>query len=224
MKITPRNLNIFQKALRVLYPDRCPYCFAPIDSGELNCKECEKEKNGITYFVYARGNFPCISPMPYAGVFANGIKAFKFKNRKQCAYQLAFPMAQAVAKSYAEQEFDVISYVPLHKEKQKERGYNQSQLLAKELGKILNIPVKELLVKTRKNKPQHTLKLKERAKNVQGVYKVVDASCVKDKKILLVDDIITTGYTLGECAKMLQKAEATSIHCVTFAVATVKTT
>ncbi len=224
MKIIPHKQNVLQKALRAVFPYRCPYCLAVIKENELNCQNCEKKKTDIIYYKPAKGNFPCISAMPYVGVFANGIKIFKFHGKRQLAYQLAFPIAQAIVKSYTENDFDVITYVPLHKESLRKRGYNQSELLAKEIGKSLNIPVCELLKKTRKNQPQHKLKLEQRAKNVQGVYKVYDPKKINGKKILLIDDIITTGYTLGECAKTLQESDALSVHCATFAVAVAKTT
>lgn len=91
---------------------------------------------------------------------------------------------------------------------QRERGYNQSELLAKQCSEIMGIPYAELLEKHKANKAQHTLKGKERENNVHGVYRVADIELAADKTILIIDDIITTGNTLGECCKVLKKQVA----------------
>ena len=103
----------------------------------------------------------------------------------------------------------------------RERGYNQSELLAKECAEIFNIPYAELVEKHKKNKAQHTLKGKERESNVQGVYRVIDSHAVADKNILIIDDIITTGNTLGECCKVLKKAGCENICCAALCAAIV---
>ena len=122
-------------------------------------------------------------------------------------------IVQSVLEVHEEINFDIITCVPMHKDDRKKRGYNQAELLARECAKIMNIPYIDTLEKHKKNKVQHSIKAKERAKNVRGVYRLIQKDIVKDKNILIIDDIITTGHTLGECAKVLSKGKCKSIRC-----------
>lgn len=213
-----------RKILTTLYPDICPYCRKVINSGDYACIECKGKFNGIIYRKFAQGNFPCVSAVPYEGMFASAIRSFKFSEMRQFDYPLARIMAEAIATECNNETFDLITYVPLHKKNLAKRGYNQSELLANCLSQILNIPVVNTLNKTRYTKPQHKVKGKKRAENVKGAYKIEDKEAVKNKHILLIDDIITTGNTLGECAKTLDKCSPASIYCATFAITLPKTT
>lgn len=101
-------------------------------------------------------------------------------------------------------KYDIIIIVPISKQRKKDRGYNQSELLAKEISKIIKIPIAtKVLYKIKNTVPQSSLNKKEREKNVKGVYKVKNITKLYDKKILIIDDIYTTGNTLNECAKAL---------------------
>ena len=225
MIIKERKYTIKDKIENAFYPERCPYCTRIVHLGELCCDECAKIFTDITYHTYARGGHLVVSAVPYAGIFAQGIKRFKFDNGQQYAYQLARIMAKTVAKEYRNESFDFITFVPLHPRKLEERGYNQSELLAKELSLLLDIPAVEALKKTRNNQPQHTVKsASEREKNVKGVYRLTNKSVAKEKRILLIDDIVTTGNTMGECARILYEGKAQSVLCATFAIAVTKTT
>ncbi|MBE6737620.1 MAG: ComF family protein [Ruminococcaceae bacterium] len=210
--------------LIIFYPQRCPGCEKVIHKEELFCSECMEEYKGINYKNYAQGGYTCVSAVAYKGVFARAILKFKFSGRKQYSRQLATLMAEAVKKNYSDIDFDFITFVPLHQKRFKSRGYNQSELLAKELSALLNIPIVNSLKKTRNNLPQHELKASKRRENVKGAYRVTDKILVADKVILLIDDIITTGSTLGECAKTLVSANAREIYCAAFAISVVKTT
>ncbi len=225
MEIHNRKYPKLHRLLCAFLPDRCPFCDKIIEDGKLCCDKCKKKLSKITYKKPAKGGFPCISSSPYTEHFAEAVKRFKFKNRKQYAYSLATIMAESIVKEYPYETFDYITYVPMHKIKQRERGYNHSKVLAKKLSSILQIPLTSTLVKIRNNQPQHNIKkATEREKNVKGAFKVADKEFVKNKKVLLIDDIITTGNTLGECARMLHMCKPASIHCATFAVAIAKTT
>ena len=115
--------------------------------------------------------------------------------------------------------FEIIMSVPIHKKRYYKRGYNQSELLAKEItknfGKI-NFR-KDMLVKIKNNTAQSTLKKEERLSNVEGAYKVREEKTLENKSILLVDDIYTTGNTANECAKMLKLAKVKEIGILTIA-------
>ena len=187
------------------------------------CKDCKKLLPQNVSQSYIMGTFRLLSAVHYEDKFAKAIKSLKFYSNTK----LALPLAKIMSKRFEneiKEDFDVITYVPLHKDTLKDRGFNQSELLAKHLSRILNIPCCELLIKPKKNKPQHTLSGKDREKNVKGVFKTVRTSEIKDKKIILVDDIATTRATLCECSQILSEKGAKDILCVTFAISVRKTT
>ncbi len=107
-----------------------------------------------------------------------------------------------------------ITYVPMHKNKQIARGFNQAELIANSLGKMLSMPVLGLLQKTRKTKAQMGLNKEQRLSNIQGAFTAFDCA---DKNILLVDDVLTTGSTMRECAQELKKAGANKVYCLAIA-------
>ena len=93
------------------------------------------------------------------------------------------------------------------------RRFNHAEALARECAAVMGLPYVETLEKYRQNAPQHTLRRSERSLNVKDVYRVIDPSLVKGKRILLIDDIITTGSTLGECARMLKTGGCRRVIC-----------
>ncbi len=225
MKITERKITIPYKIGCAFLPDRCIFCDTPVRPGEIYCKRCAKKLKFIRYNTYAKGGFVCISTFPYVEEYKDAVKRFKFSGRKQYAYSMARLMADTILREYKDEEFDLITFVPLHKQRFHERGYNQCKLLAKELSRILDIPWENTLVKTKHTEPQHTLKKPaDREKNVKGAFKVINKKSVKNKRVLLIDDIITTGNTMGECAKTLDKCKPQVVRCATFAISVVKTT
>jgi competence protein ComFC len=109
--------------------------------------------------------------------------------------------------------------VPLYPTKQKKRGYNQAEILAKDLGKKFNIPVKNLLKRIRDTKAQVELKTKERKVNIKGAFSIIHNSefMINNSSIFLIDDVVTTGSTLLECANVLKRAGAKRVFGVTLA-------
>ena len=114
--------------------------------------------------------------------------------------------------------YDTIIPVPISQKRRKERGYNQSELIAKEMAKAIgNHYNNQCLFKTRNIIEQSKLKKEERQKNIQGVYELRNEKLLQDKKILLIDDIYTTGSTVNECARMLEQAHPKFIGVFTLA-------
>jgi ComF family protein len=117
-------------------------------------------------------------------------------------------------------QIDLIVPVPIHHLKKVERGYNQSDYIVKGLSKSLRIPYSTTLIKrTRHTESQTKLKMKERAQNVADAFKIRNAKKIKNKNILLVDDVITTGATIQECAKTLAKGGTQTIYACSIAIA-----
>lgn len=223
MDIKERKITFPYKIFCAFLPERCPFCDIPIRPGELYCRKCQRRLKFTDYRTYAKGGVECICTFPYTDEYKATVKRFKFSGRKQYAYSMARLMADTIRKKYADRNFDVITCVPMHKHSITERGYNQSALLAKKLSFMLGIPYKPLLVKTKLTKPQHSLKKpKERENNIKGAFRITNKSYLRRKRILLIDDIITTGNTLGECARTLYKGAPEDICCATFAISVVK--
>ncbi|NMB98546.1 MAG: ComF family protein [Clostridiaceae bacterium] len=119
-----------------------------------------------------------------------------------------------------ENEFDMIISVPLHKEREKERGYNQACLVSKELSRIMKLPeISDILIRKKNTSPQSLLHGEERSDNIKNAFEVADINKVKGKKILLVDDVLTTGSTVNECSRTLKKAGAVKVDIAVIAVA-----
>lgn len=115
-------------------------------------------------------------------------------------------------------KYDIIGAVPIHKKRMLERGYNQSELIAKEIAKnIQGIEYKKLLKKTKNNQTQSELKKEERLENVKNVYEIQNKQIIQDKKIILFDDIYTTGSTVNECSKVLKENGAKEVLVLTLA-------
>lgn len=206
-----------RRLLAILFPERCPYCGDVIKPLDIACEDCKEEMPSDKIITQIAGIYEVLSPFPYDGKYKDAILKIKFGKRKQFAPQLADIMAESLKKYKDVSQFDVITFVPLHKDTLKERGFNQSELLAGYLSEKLNIPCEALLKKTKKNKPQHKLLACERKKNVEGVFGCTDKKLIKKRRILLVDDIVTTGLTLSECIKVLKSNGAEEIFCITFA-------
>ena len=116
--------------------------------------------------------------------------------------------------------YDIIMPIPISKKRLKQRGYNQSSVFAKKVAKILKIVYFEnAILKMKNNQPQSSLSQEERVKNVQNVYKINEKylQMLKNKKILLIDDIFTTGSTSNECSRILKSSQAKSVGIFTIA-------
>lgn len=205
-------IKILKKITASLFPERCPYCNKVVNQGDVACKICRAKFPETPLVSYASGCYICYSSFFYKDIFADAIKRFKFHNYPQSAEKLAVVLADTISKY--DVSFDYITYVPMFPKRERERGYNQSKLLAKEVSKILDIPLEHFLIKIKDNPPQHTMNKKEKKNNVKGVFGVQKKDILKGKTVLIIDDVITSGYTLGECCKILSKSKAI-VFCAT---------
>lgn len=158
----------------------------------------------------------------YEGILLDAIHIFKYNGKTSLAKPLIAIMTgsryifEKAGLSFT--GHDLVVPVPLHKKRLKERGFNQSLFLAKGLAGIYNLPVDYLnLKRIRATDPQVNLKGKDRINNVSGAFAAQDRVVFKDKRVLLIDDVYTTGATVLECSRVLKKAGAKTIDVVTLA-------
>lgn len=213
-------MSLIKHLLSFIYPTKCPYCTKFISYDEIACKKCRDCFPKQSANRFAKGGYHCYSPFLYKDIFADSVKRFKFKNHPEYSKKLAQPLANVVSKNINNVKFDFVTCVPMHKKKLNKRGYNQAQLLGRDLAKLIDLPYIDALVKVKDNKEQHKCTKAERSQNVKGAYKALTPQIIKNKTILIVDDIVTSGYTLGECCEILKQNGAKQVYCVTVCAAT----
>lgn len=147
------------------------------------------------------------------------IRRFKFRNARYYAASYGKFLAERIAEDFSD-GYDCITWVPVSTLRRLSRGYDQSRLLAEAAAAALCRDATPLLKKIRNNPPQSSVSgAAQRRANVQGVYKAIDAQQVRGKRIVLIDDVITTGATVSESARILLTAGAQEVYCIALASA-----
>lgn len=203
-----------------MFPPRCPFCRAVLrDYEKIMCRNCRSSLPRTPASAQAqsfRHIDRCVSPLYYTGNVRSSLLRYKFGALQVYARSYAVMMAECIENNAL--SFDVITWVPLSTKRLKKRGYDQARLLAEAISLRCGIPCERLLIKTADNPPQSGTGSREKRKaNVAGVYRPAELSRIKGKSVLLVDDIVTTGATLVECARVLKAAGADSISAATVA-------
>ncbi len=153
--------------------------------------------------------------MAHSGIVRDRIHQFKFGRRLEWAPPLV-ELLQATYEKWGINPPGVVIPVPLHLKRLKERGFNQSALLAKELARRLDLKVSyEILVRKKWTEPQTRLNRAQRLKNVRGAFDAPGRESIRNISILLIDDVFTTGETLSECARTLKKKGSAEVHALT---------
>jgi ComF family protein len=154
----------------------------------------------------------------YDSILLEAIHLFKYRGKLSLGKALGRLMTEHEYRDFTIRNYSLIIPVPLHTKKLKERGFNQSLILARELSIHFSIPLDfSLLKRTIHREPQTMLKKKERLVNVKGAFEIKSAEKIKGEKILLVDDVYTTGSTVKECSRMLIRNEAAEVAVLTLA-------
>ena len=216
-------MNPAAPLLDLIFPPKCAFCARIMPGGGLRiCSDCQQKLpwlEGEAAEKKVEFTSKCVSALRYQGRAAEGIHRYKFSGRESCCAVFGVLLAQVV-EDHLMGRFDVITWVPVSRRRKQERGYDQSFLLAKELGRILDRKPVGLLRKTKHLQPQSRLNgAAERRANVMGAYCVPRPERVQGKRVLLVDDVVTTGATLSECARTLLLAGAEAVVCITLAKA-----
>ena len=208
--------------MNLIYPPKCGICRKICK--ESLCKKCEKKLESNTIWEIKENQNPyiffeeLISIFKYEGIIRDKIIDYKF-NEKSYLYK-TFTIFLLKNKKIFEkiQSYDTIIPVPISEKRKKTRGYNQSLLISREISKKTGIKLQEKnLIKIKNTIEQSKLDKEEREKNVQNVYQIKNEEILKNKKILLLDDIYTTGNTVNSCCKILKKAKPKKIGVIVIA-------
>lgn len=209
--------KITDNLLGVFFPRKCPFC-GKLTGKTLLCDKCETTLPRCEEVRQGADFGRCTAPLYYEGQVRDAILAFKFKAKLGGLDAFGRLMAQTAAERYSG-EFDAITWVPVSKKRLKKRGFDQARYLTASMCVDWHVAPLETLRKTADNPPQSGLEdAAARRANVLGVYKAVSPEQFAGKRLLLVDDVCTTGATLGECARVLKAAGAAEVLCLTLAM------
>lgn len=205
--------------LNLLFPPKCPIC-AKVLEGPGICPACaaklpwtEETETTLTL----PGRVLCAAPLWYEDLAREGILRFKFQGASGAARALGPLLAQCAAEQFSG-GFDVVTWVPVSGKRLRQRGYDQSELLARGACRLWGTRPQRLLKKSLDNAVQSSLREPAaRRANVLGVYQLRHGVDIAGRRVLLVDDICTTGATLTECVRVLREAGAAEVVCVVLA-------
>ena len=207
-------------AINLIFPNVCGIC-NKICKNDL-CKKCEIQLKNIAKFKidnYNDKNFKKhLYIFKYEGIIKERLVKFKFREKAYIYKAFVNFLIKNEKSCRFLKSYDIIIPVPIHYNRKVTRGYNQSALIAREIAKNLNIKYEEkVLFKKVNNKPQSTKSKEDRERNVIDVYYTKNKERIYNKKIVLLDDIYTTGSTVNECCKVLKLAGAKYINVITIA-------
>lgn len=207
--------------LDLLFPPKCPFCQKLLNKEpEGYCPKCQRElpwlleESGVQSGPFFS---KCVSPLRYQDGVRDSIRRYKFAGRTGYAKVYGELLSQCIT-DHLKGKYDLITWVPLSKKRYRKRGYDQSYLLSKEVAERLEMPLVSTLKKIRDTPAQSGIQeASARRANVLGAYMLLDKNLVEGKRVLLIDDVITSNSTLSECACMLRTGGATNVVCATVA-------
>ena len=214
------NVRFWEGFRQQLFPPKCVFCRRVLDQDGI-CEKCR------TSLLYNRPNEP-ITDIPfvdaayscfhYEGDVKNAIIRYKFGGVSKYSVDFSEFIEICIQKDLCN-DFDIISWVPLSKKRLRSRGYDQARLLAEEVCNRIGVRAVRTLIKSRNSVPQSRQNdISKRRANVLGTYELAHIDVV-DKRIILLDDVLTTGSTVSECARVLKSAGAKKINIITIAKA-----
>ena len=221
--------------LSLLFPPRCLQCGVPTPGLEVLCKQCEAQLpilEGVrclkcqdiladprvdlcrTCGTRDRGFDLARFLGPYEGGWSMLVQALKFDREQALSRFLSKRLSAYLAAETPFGDFGLITFVPMSRRDRRDRGFNQAKLLARDLGKNIGIPLHRTLAKVRETTPQAALPARERRRNLRGAFQLIRSG---KEKVLLVDDIYTTGSTVEECALTLKRGGYEAVFVLTAA-------
>lgn len=206
--------------LDLLYPPKCPFCGRILEKSEEDwCAACQ---NTLPWTEAGQsksvpGCDACLSPLWYRDGVREGMHRYKFDGGRQHARLFGLFMAQCLQDRW-DAPVDLITWIPLHPERKKDRGYDQAELLARRVGELSGLPVESTLEKVRITAVQSQAgEDHARRANVQDAYRTLSGVELAGKRVVLIDDVTTSGATLSQCAAALRAAGAEAVIGLTFA-------
>ena len=224
MTVRPAATAVFagdfamSKLLDILFPGRCPFCRRFSKNGDI-CPACRKELPYVTgkdACISLRGAGRCAAALYYEGSVREAVLRYKFGGRRGSSAAFGELVAQCAAEHFAG-EFDTVTWVPVSRKRLRKRGYDQSQLIAEAASCLWDTRAVPLLKKVRDTPAQSKKDAAARRANVLGAFAPQNEESIAGRKILLIDDVRTTGATLSECAGVLQRAGAAEVVCAVLA-------
>src|SRR6059036_2061952 len=239
--IALQKSELFQAAVSLLYPATCSICGKQVRADEYLCEGCEAKIVRIVppfcetcsepFEGSINAAFTCancahrtihfdaaVAAYRGRGIVRDVIHEFKYGRQIHLRHLIARWLRAALDdERLRNSHFDVIVPVPLHATRQRERGFNQASLLATLLSAQTSIPAKPVLERIRYTTTQTALDRSERMENLHNAFRLRKNADVRGLRVLLIDDVLTTGSTLNECARVLKRAGALSVHAATAA-------
>lgn len=209
---------MLQRFLELVYPRKCILCGRFLGKEETDlCGKCRTDTPEYHYGTHkVRFCADVTAVWYYEKDVRSSILRYKFRNARSYAQPFGRLTAMRILRDLP--QADAVTWVPVSARRLRERGYDQVELLARAAAEELELPCLGLLKKVRDNKPNSSLETAgERAANVLGAYAARNTEELKDKRIVLLDDIITTGATASECARVLRTAGAKEVYCAAIA-------
>ena len=210
--------DFWERVFAVFFPERCLFCDKVIRYRTCVCESCRSQMRphlSLGQGMDALDGF--LSVYPYKDQAREAVLSLKFHNRPDLANPMGDLLWEFGRDVLDQWGIHMLTFVPMHPVDREERGYNQARLLAVRLSRRSGLPVHGTLVKTRQTKKQHDLSAIERKTNLLDVYQGKEEMDLQHQTILLVDDVITTGSTVKECAKVLKAHGAQRVFALSFA-------
>ena len=202
-----------RKLLHLFFPTRCPVCGALIGSMDRFCEECTEKLSIYDGSFTVEGALSFTAAFYYDDSVKPAINLLKNGTDGNAAYALGGALADRLKKEGLADKTDVIVPAPMHRKDVRRRGFNQAVLIARETGRLLGIPVDtKAAVKSRHTRSQKELDRLSRSVNLRGAF-TADSERLNGKRVLLIDDICTTGSTLRELTAAIISAGAASVRC-----------
>ena len=208
----PRDMMVCemcQTLFEPITPPICNTCSIPTENSVERCVSCYGK--GF-HFTTNRATFL------YDEIMRDLLLELKFEQNKQIANSLGKLWAMHMPTTFDCEENTFLAPLPMHRKKQRERGFNQAEILTRHLSNRLSIPTEHALLRTIDTPPQSGLHPRQRVENVQGAFGIAKGINPQGKNYIIIDDIYTTGASLNECAKVLKEAGAVSVICMTLSV------
>lgn len=181
-----------------------------------SCENCRSVTYEQPYSFRLDDSTTCFTAYVYAGVVRKAILNYKYKSRGQCARSFVRSYLRVIDYFKLERQYDIFTAVPSNKSTQQHR-FDQVKRIAQPTARAAGTLYKQLMRPTRKTAYQHSLSMEMRSENAKGLYAVISTQEVADKRILVFDDVVTTGSTLKECARVLLEAGAAKVDCIALA-------